>query len=131
MSMMYAREIIQDWVIRTFGKKANTPIERSTRLLEETLELAQTEGCTEEFAHRLVTEVFSRDRGNSVQEAGGVALTFQAYCASKGFLPDYVLMTELRRVLNKSPSHFRNRNQQKIQHGFSQQKLPERPGDQE
>jgi hypothetical protein len=111
--------LVADWVRRTFGASAMAPAERATRLLEEAIELAQVEGATVDFVRRLVEEVYSRDRGKAEQEAGGVALTFAAYCATKQFDPDEVLLQELRRVLDKPAAVFRNRNDQKIQHGLS------------
>lgn len=106
---------------RTFGDAAMGSRERSTRLLEEALELVQSEGVDQEFVDRLVIEVYSRPHGNLAQEAGGVALTLLAWCSSHGQSFEGILEAEVRRVLNKSPSVFRNRNTEKIRHGFSQQ----------
>lgn len=115
------QQLVTSWVIRTFGEAAMTPNERTSRLLEEALELFQCEGGSLDFARRLASEVFSRDHGKAVQEAGGVGLTFLAYCSSKALDAEDVILTEVQRVLAKSPSHFRNRNDQKMQHGLSMQ----------
>lgn len=115
------QQIVANWVIRTFGEVSMAPNERASRLLEEALELFQSEGGSLDFARRLADEVFSRDHGKAVQEAGGVGLTFLAYCSSKALDAEDVIMTEIHRVLAKSPSHFKNRNDQKMQHGLSMQ----------
>ena len=54
--------------------------ERCDRFLEEALELVQASGYTSERAKRLVDYVFNRPVGKLGQEAGGVMITFAAFC---------------------------------------------------
>lgn len=49
--------------------------ERTHRMLEEALELAQACGCTRDDADRLVQYVFERPAGFVQQEVGGVMVT--------------------------------------------------------
>ena len=48
--------------------------------MEESLELVQSLGCTQEECHRLVDYVFGRPIGEPHQELGGVMVTLAALC---------------------------------------------------
>jgi len=73
---MSFQQKVGEWVLACFGEKiTHDEDERNQRFLEESLELAQSCGCTAAQAHNIVDYVFSRDIGNKEQELGGVMVT--------------------------------------------------------
>jgi hypothetical protein len=111
--------IALDWAIRCFGRDHvyNAPT-RSLRVAEEAIELVQAFDVPKEKALELVEMVYARPKGTPRQEIGGVMMTITVMCATMGYDTDDVLLTELRRVLEKSPEHFAARNQEKIDLGM-------------
>ncbi|UGQ44930.1 hypothetical protein [Massilia endophytica] len=76
---------VQPWMLACFGAEiAADSTERNHRFLEESLELAQSCGCTAQEAHQLVDYVFGRAAGEKRQEAGGVMVTLAALCLAHG-----------------------------------------------
>ena len=74
-------------------------LERRDRLVEETLELAQTlPAFTAERAHALVDYVFGRPVGVTEQEVGGVSVTLAALCEAEGIDQRHWAETELTRI---------------------------------
>jgi len=68
--------------------------------------------------HRLIDIVYSRKKGDARKEAGGVAHTLSVLCVAAGWDPDAVHGDEVMRVLGKSPEHFKQRNQDKLDLGL-------------
>ena len=67
---------VMAWLTACFGSsRKSDQQERTHRMLEEALELAQACGCTLEEADRLVQYVFARAPGAVLQEVGGVMVT--------------------------------------------------------
>ena len=114
-------DILRDWIERSYGSSLVNDIpERVARLLEEATELAQSEGMSLETANQIVSEVFARKLiGNPYQEAGGVSITFLAYCGAKAWSPYAIEMDELRRILAKPPEFFRKRQLEKYKLGVA------------
>ena len=72
----------RDWLEHCFGRdRADDPISRNHRFLEEALELVQALGCTKDEAHQLVNYVFGRGKGSPEQEVGGVRLSLSGLTA--------------------------------------------------
>lgn len=117
--MMYMQDLIGDWCDRSFGVEESRSVsQRGLRLLEESLEAAQSAGVSEEMAMKLVAYVFSRPVGEIRQEIGGTGLTLLALREAVGCFAEEQLEIELRRVLNKPIEHFRQRNQAKNDAGL-------------
>jgi len=112
-------QIVLDWAIRCFGMDHvyNLPI-RALRLAEEAVELTQAYGIPKEKMLDLVEIVYSRPVGDKEQELGGVALTTTVLAAAYGQDLDYFFDRELRRVLSKPPTHYADRNQEKLDLGL-------------
>ena len=73
--------------------------ERALRFVEESIELAETDGVTREQCHALVDQVFDKgEPGNSYQEVGGVMVTLAAYMALKNIDAGRAFEEELSRV---------------------------------
>lgn len=89
---------VEPWLRECFAEAANDVSERTSRFLEEALELAQASGCTAEDAHRLVDYVFGRPVGDKNQEAGAVMLTLAALCIAHGLNMHVAGRAELARV---------------------------------
>ncbi len=119
MNLKPTTMIALDWAIRCFGSEHvhNRGI-RALRIAEEAIELCQAERVSLETMHRLVDEMYGRPPGEAIQEIGGVMMTATVYCAALGIEPDAIFLTELRRVMAKSPEHFAKRNAAKISMGF-------------
>ncbi len=93
------QERVQAWVVSCFGEDvAMDPVERNRRFLEEALELVQSLGATQEFAHDLVDFVFARPKGDAPQEAAGVMVTLASLCATHGIDLKAEADTELTRI---------------------------------
>lgn len=109
-----------DWGIRCFGVEhmMNVPI-RSLRLGEEAIELMQACKVSRDLAHKLVDTVYGRPVGQVSQELGGVLLTAGVLCEAMNLDLEEVLFTELSRCLEKDPSVFRQRNQDKLDLGLN------------
>ncbi len=112
-------QIALDWAIRCFGSEHvyDSPT-RSLRLAEEAIELIQAYDIPKEKALQLVEMVYSRPKGSTTQEIGGVAMTLVVLCASHGVDADTMFNHELRRCLSKTPEDFQKRNLEKIQLGM-------------
>lgn len=110
-----------EWVFKTFGQKSLHNIqERVKRLLEEAIELAQSEHLPEEEALALTKYVYSRPKGDPVQEAAGVGVCLLFYGWAKGVSVDILEEVELTRVEHISTEVFRQRHDKKIEAGISQ-----------
>lgn len=118
--MQAAVRIALDWAIRAFGYDHvyNLPI-RTLRIAEEAVELVQSQGIDKATMLRVVDVVYSRPPGRMEQELGGVLMTVNVLCAAASLDPEAVFITELMRVLAKSPAHFTKRNQEKIDLGLT------------
>lgn len=95
--MSYQQEV-SDWAIRCFGEAiATDKTERAFRFLEESLEVCQSLGVTEDEAHNLVSYVFNRPLGVLSQEVGGVTVTLAALCSATDIELEEEAKTELAR----------------------------------
>ena len=115
-----ARQVmITGWARSAFGEAEATGIpQRGLRLLEEAIEAFQACGGDEAMAHKLVTYVFERPRGEIGQELGGVAVTVLALAAAAGLSADNEECREIHRVLSKPLQTFTDRNAAKNAAGF-------------
>lgn len=93
---------VQPWMMECFGPViAADRIERNHRFLEESLELVQACGCTEDEARQLVNYVYGRPVGEVSQEVGGVMVTLAALCLAQGIDMHTAGETELARIWTK------------------------------
>lgn len=93
---------VNDWMQQCFGPEiSKNKSERNHRFLEESLELVQSNGCTQSEARQLVDYVFSRPSGDLVQKCGGVMVTLAALCSSSGLTMADAGEKELARVFEK------------------------------
>lgn len=112
-------EIAYDFGVRAFGSEhMNDPRIRGLRMVEEAVEAAQALGVERAEMHDLVNIVYDRPPGDVIQELGGTLLTTAVLCRIFGVSIEDVFLTEVRRVLNKSPDHFAKRNQEKMDLGL-------------
>lgn len=91
---------VKAWMYECFpASVCNDRLERRDRLVEETLELAQTlPDFTADRAHALVDYVFNRPRGVTEQEVGGVSVTLAALCVAEGIDQLHWAEVELARI---------------------------------
>ena len=116
---MTLTHIIHDWAVRCFGREhVQNRAVRILRLVEEAVELAQAGGIPQKKIAKLVEIVYERPPGNVIQEIAGVLMTVNVLCGTLGLDPDDILLAEVRRVLGKPPSHFAQRNAEKVAQGL-------------
>lgn len=90
---------VRPWMLQCFGAEiAADGIERNHRFFEEAGELVQAGGMTRSEAHQLVDYTWSRPVGEKNQEAGGVMVTFAAWCLAHGIDMHQAGETELARI---------------------------------
>lgn len=117
---------VREWVDHCFGTKiADNKNERNERFLEESLELVQSAGMTEDQVKRLVTYVFSRPPGELKQEVGGVAVTFDALCSAHRLDRERCAEIELERIHGLS-DEIREKQRSKPSLGKKSSVYPER-----
>ena len=105
---------ILEWTIKTFGAAGPiTAKERALRLLEEAVELAQSEGVSRDVVSRIADRAFGRPPGMPLGEAAQVALTLWGYCEHHGWKPADLAQLELRRVETISAEDWTARNNSK------------------
>ena len=115
---------VEQWVRTRFNDKVFDSLEeRTLRVMEEAIELFDSEHKDREAAraqaHRLVDEVFNRPKGDQNQEAGGVVVTFLAYCAAKGVRADTLANAEINRIHKMPREHFKKRQLAKAEAGVA------------
>ena len=87
------------WVRSAFGDAAMIDRwERAARVLEEAIELAQSQGMSEPDVARIAYRTFSRPIGQPHQEAAQVMVTLLAWAASAGVDLDSVTAEEIERI---------------------------------
>jgi len=92
------------WVNECFGTEAaNNIVERYQRFVEESLELAQSLGCSLREIIELAYYVYHRPAGKPYQEVGGVRLTLAALCQAAKLDETQCGEMELARVWTKIP----------------------------
>ena len=90
---------IGSWVRRAFGEAAMTDRwERTARVLEEALELAQAEGLTAADVQRVLDRTYSRPVGEPSQEAAGLMVTLLAWAEATGTDLATVTLAEVERI---------------------------------
>jgi len=98
MIMLQADRCLR-WLYNVFGANAlHDSEERALRFGEESLELIQSLGITEEQAAALVKQVFSKPIGETEQELGGTMVTLAALCAVTGLNAGAAFAKEFDRV---------------------------------
>lgn len=90
---------VATWMEKTFSfETRENKRERGYRFLEEALELFQSLNLEREDALKLVDYVFSRPKGEPVQEVGGVMITLAALCEAADISLKRAAVDELERV---------------------------------
>lgn len=110
---------VREWIATRLGAEHATPKERAMRLLEESLELAQSEGVIMPDAFRLLQHVFNRPPGDPMQEAGAVGVCLMGYCAARNLDHKAVIEQELQRIEAKTISEVAASVQRKRAEGLT------------
>lgn len=93
---------VAPWMLACFGAEiSGDMVERGDRLLEEVLEMLQSDGYDPARVAPLRDYVYGRTTGEPVQEAGGVMVTLAAYCLAADLDMHAAGETELARVWTK------------------------------
>jgi len=112
--------VVEEWVIKTFGQACLSSVEeRVLRVVEEALELAQSEFVPRERIEQLLSHVWARPLGNPSQELGSLGITMLAYAAAKGMNCDATEVMELTRIVNLDPNYFRTKQNIKAAKGLA------------
>jgi hypothetical protein len=97
------------WVKTRLGSSAMDTHERGMRFLEESLELVQAVGITEEEIEKVRQYVFSKPIGRVVQEIGGVVTTLLTLAQSQDVDMNIAGLMEIDRIHALPPEKFRKR----------------------
>jgi hypothetical protein len=110
---------IAAWVKRTFGEKnLMDSQERSLRVLEEAIELAQADGISRSKVELLVDRVYSRPHGAPRAEAGGVGVTLVAWAVSHNTTIEHIILDEVERIEAMDPELPRAKQMDKAEAGL-------------
>lgn len=107
-----------NWVRRAFGARFLTPYNRTERVLEEAIELAQALDFPKERIHELIDLVYAKERGEVRQEVGGVSNCLLSLCETLGISADECESDELNRVLALPVEHFQAKLKAKLEAGI-------------
>lgn len=113
------QQIVAAWVVDRFGPATLAVNERLSRLIEETIELAQAEDYSADAIRRLVDYVYTRPPGVVHQELGGVAVCLLAYAEATEQSVDKAEFDELTRILRVPAEKFRQKHATKIAAGVA------------
>lgn len=106
----FVRRTIYDWCLRTFGQSVvHNTRERSLRLVEECIELAQVHEVDRDIVHRLVDAVYSRSVGHAEKEVGDVFICLVILCEASGYDMNWCIEEGIAKLLNTDPEKFRKR----------------------
>jgi NTP pyrophosphatase (non-canonical NTP hydrolase) len=109
---------VREWVVTRLGLAAMDPHERVMRLLEETVELAQTLNVTRDEALRVVNHVHDKALGSVEKELGAVAFTLLATAEGCHLSLGACLEMELVRIESMSPDIFRQHQADNVECGI-------------
>ena len=110
---------VKEWIASRLGPEHMTPRERALRVLEEALELAQSEGVIMPDAFRLLQHVFGRPAGDPQQEAGAVGVCLMGWCAARGLDHKAVVEQEIERIEARTISEVRESVERKRREGLT------------
>ena len=108
---------VLDWAVESFGSIAKNRDERGARLAEEAIEVAQTEGVTEDMIAAITRRVYERPPGELWQEIGGVGITLEALAENAGHSLEDDTEREWQRVLSKSKDWWTKKHAAKVAAG--------------
>lgn len=100
-----------EWVRTRLGYDAMDPHERAMRFLEESLELAQAVGITEDEIDKMRLHVYAKDVGRVGQEIGGVVTTLLTLAQSQDVDMNVAGLMEIDRIHALPPEKFRKRQE--------------------
>ncbi len=90
------------WVVACFGiDRARSRKERSMRVLEEAIELAQACGHKRADCLTQLDQTFAKPTGEIKQEIGGVLVTLASLCGLFNLDMDEIFTTEFARCIEK------------------------------
>ena len=94
--------LMANWSFIVFRERCAeiTPKIRALRVLEEAIELAQSEGVTEDEVNIIRNQVFSKPPGVPYQELGGVLTTLAGYSHTSEYLLEEVFLSEFGRIMD-------------------------------
>lgn len=110
-------KLVLHWAHSTFGDIALNPVERTLRIVEEAVELAQADDCPKDKLHAIIERAYSRPKDEVYKEMGGLLATVYARCGLEGWDPDMVLSAEVTRILSKPRKHWADKHDAKAADG--------------
>lgn len=109
--------LILNWAVTTFGPVALDPVERSARIVEEAVEVAQADGVPVAMLHAIIERAYSRPKDTVAKELGGLLVTVYACAALSDLDPQLLLSGEVDRVLSKPREHWAAKHDAKMVDG--------------
>ncbi len=113
------QDMMGKWVVDNLGEAVFLNVsERALRVVEETIELAQSLGVQAETIHRTMLKVYSKPHGSPFQEMGGVMTTLLALGASTGMSLAEATGKEIARIHQPEViERIKRRNAENMQDG--------------
>jgi hypothetical protein len=105
---------ILKWLVEILGEKARNRDERAARLVEESIEIALTEGVPLYVLERILQRIYSRPAGELGQEIGGCAMALLALSENVGLDCFAEILREWQRVLSKPAGWWLQKHVEKV-----------------
>lgn len=122
LSMRAMQRRVSAWVSKCFGDEALfDERERAMRVLEESLELAQSCGVELAGALKAATVVYGRPPGRCSQEIAGVGIALLAMAECETTALEDAIGDELFRIEMLPVDHFCDRQREKAKLGISRE----------
>lgn len=112
-------KLVLHWAKSVFGDVAMDPTERALRMMEEAAEVAQGVGVPLDIIQRTVARTYQRPVDDPAKEIGGLLVTVYALCGRLQLDPEFLLDTEVERILSKDPQLWRDKHNMKVKDGTS------------
>lgn len=113
------QEDIVKWSVATFGAHTLKYDERSSRFIEEAIELAHAAGLPMERIVMLLARVYAREQGRVRKELGQVGLTLEALAETFRFSLEACTAEEWNRVQAISKEEWQRRHAAKVAAGIA------------
>lgn len=114
------RDRIVIWIRTRLGERLLTSRwERSMRVLEEAMELAQTEGVDVDQLMKLAARVYSRPKGEPAQEAAGLQVCLLAWSHAAKVELETVTADEVYRIETMSTKRLHDKQNEKAALGVA------------
>ncbi|AFU88085.1 hypothetical protein CcrColossus_gp215 [Caulobacter phage CcrColossus] len=112
------QETAYQWALDTYGNRALGSRYQALRLVEEAMELGQTQGLTEADFVLVAAYVSAKKAGETRGEVGDLAISLLILAENLGLSVDSCLTDTLNRIHALDPDACRRKDDEKIKFGL-------------